>query len=107
MQRTLLHITDCHLVPLGEGLQGTDTNATLNQVLTQALGEQAPDAIIATGDLVHCGGVAVYRQFMAALAAVSDVPLMYTPAIDFLAPMIEAGLPLCRRCSWGRGLLSA
>jgi Icc protein len=95
VQRTLLHITDCHLVPLGEGLQGTDTNATLNQVLTQALGEQTPDAIIATGDLVHCGGVAVYRQFMAALAAVSDVPLMCTPGNhDFLAPMIEAGLPM-------------
>jgi Icc protein len=95
VQRTLLHITDCHLVPLGEDLQGTDTNATLDQVLAQALGEQTPDAIVATGDLVHSGGVAVYRQFMAALASAGDVPLLCTPGNhDFLAPMMEAGLPM-------------
>lgn len=95
MQRTLLHITDCHLVPLGEELQGTDTNATLNQVLVQALSEHKPDAIIATGDLVHSGGVAVYCQFMAALASASDAPLLCTPGNhDFLAPMREAGLPM-------------
>lgn len=95
MQRTLLHITDCHLVPLGEDLQGTDTNATLNKVLTQALGEGTPDAIVATGDLVHSGGVAVYRQFMASLASATDAPLLCTPGNhDFLAPMLEAGLPM-------------
>lgn len=95
MQQTLLHITDCHLVPLGEALQGIDTNATLNQVLTQALSEQTPDAIIATGDLVHAGGVTVYRQFMLALESVSDAPVLCTPGNhDFLALMVEAGLPM-------------
>ena len=64
MQQTLLHITDCHLLPKGELLLNTDTSASLGQVMQQALSEMSPSAIIATGDLVHAGGVQVYRQFL-------------------------------------------
>ena len=93
-QQTLLHITDCHLVPHGELLLETDTNATLQLVLQQAISEKAPDAIVATGDLVHSGGLEVYRQFLAMVRSVSQKPLLCLPGNhDFAEQMIHAGLP--------------
>ena len=51
-------------MPEGELLLDTDTNATLQQVMQQALSEGRPSAIIATGDLVHSGGTPVYQIFL-------------------------------------------
>lgn len=95
MQRNLLHITDCHLVPRGEQLQGVDTQASLDAVLVQAVSEATPDAIVATGDLVHAGGTEVYRQFLSLLRNVFDGPLLCLPGNhDFAASMQEAKLPM-------------
>lgn len=95
MQQTLLHITDCHLTPAGEQLQNVDTNAGLGRVLQQALAEAQPDAIIATGDLVHSGGVEVYRRFLTVVTGASDSPLLCVPGNhDFLQQMLTADLPM-------------
>ena len=59
------------------------------------MSEYSPDAVIATGDLVHSGGEKVYRQFMTTLAAASTGPLLCTPGNhDLLTPMLAAGLPM-------------
>ena len=82
-------------MPDGEDLLGTDTNATLQRVLQQAVGEVAPDAIIATGDLAHGGGVRVYQQFLSTIVACSDAPLLCLPGNhDVGQHMIDAGLPM-------------
>ena len=95
MQQTLLHITDCHLLPKGELLLNTDTSATLVRVMQQALSEMAPSAIIATGDLVHAGGAQVYRQFLSIITDSCDVPLLCLPGNhDFAAEMFDACLPM-------------
>ena len=95
MQQTLLHITDSHLLPEGELLLNTDTSATLRQVMQQALSEMSPSAIIATGDLVHAGGVQVYRQFLSIIADTCDAPLLCLPGNhDFAPKMIDACLPM-------------
>jgi len=95
VQQTLLHITDCHLVPTGQQLLQTDTHGTLNAVLAQAMHEARPDAIVATGDLVHSGGVAVYRQFLSVIESHCDAPLLCLPGNhDMTDSMAEAGLPM-------------
>ena len=63
MQR-VLHITDCHLVEAGQTLLGVDTQASLEAVLTQAKAQDPCDAVVASGDLVHEGSVAVYQRFL-------------------------------------------
>ena len=62
-------------MPQGELLLDTDTNATLQQVVQQALSEKSPSAIIATGDLVHGGGTPVYRRFLSIIAEHCNAPL--------------------------------
>ena len=85
MQPILLHITDCHLVPTGQQLLQTDTHETLSAVLAQALGEARPDAIVATGDLVHSGGAEVYRRFLSTVESYCDAPLLYDAKSDSIA----------------------
>lgn len=80
--RTVLQITDCHLLapaPAGAAvptLLGVDTADTLSAVLEQALGEAVPDAIVASGDLAHEGEAAAYQRFQALLAERFQGPLM-------------------------------
>ena len=110
MQQTLLHITDCHLVPRGQQLLHTDTHGTLDAVLAQAMNEARPDAIVATGDLVHSGGVAVYRQFLSLIESHCDAPLLCLPGNHDLAhAMAEAELPMQSLClgDWFIGALDS
>ena len=110
MQPILLHITDCHLVPAGEQLVHTDTLGTLSAVLVQAMGEARPDAIVATGDLVHSGGAEVYRRFLSTIASHCDAPLLCLPGNhDSADAMVEAGLPMQSLClgDWFVGALDS
>lgn len=91
----VLQITDCHLVAPGETLLGVDTQASLEAVLAQALGEHVPDAIIASGDLAHDPQPAIYRRFLQTVRAASAAPLMCLPGNhDVLAAMRAADLPM-------------
>lgn len=110
MQPILLHITDCHLVPTGQQLLHTDTHETLSAVLAQALGEARPDAIVATGDLVHSGGAEVYRRFLSTVESYCDAPLLCLPGNhDMIDSMVEAGLPMQSLClgDWFIGALDS
>ena len=60
----VLQITDVHLLGPSEKLLGVDTADSLCAVLDQALAEQTPDALIATGDIAHRGESAIYERFM-------------------------------------------
>ena len=110
MQQTLLHITDCHLVPKGQQLLQTDTLETLRAVLAQATGEALPDAIVATGDLVHSGGIEVYQQFLSTVESLCAAPLLCLPGNhDRADSMAEAGLPMQSLClgDWFVGALDS
>lgn len=95
MQHTLLHITDCHLVPQGERLLGADTHSNLQAVLQQACAEVQPDAVVATGDLVHGGISELYPQLQHILRSFTDAPLLCMPGNhDCGEAMVQAGLPM-------------
>lgn len=96
--RTLLQITDCHLkapAPASAGsaartLLGVDTAASLDAVLAQALAQQRPDAIIASGDLAHDPEPAAYRRLLGLLRAHFDGPVLYLAGNhDLTAPLVE------------------
>ena len=94
MQR-VLHITDCHLVEAGQTLLGVDTQASLEAVLAQARSQGTCDALVASGDLVHGGSVAVYQRFLDTVMRFFDVPLLCLPGNhDVLANMHHARLPM-------------
>lgn len=94
MQR-VLHITDCHLVEAGQTLLGVDTQASLEAVLAQARSQGTCDALVASGDLVHGGSVAVYQRFLDTVRRFFDVPLLCLPGNhDVLANMHHARLPM-------------
>ena len=95
MSICVLQISDCHLVVAGAQLIGVDTQASLEAVLTQALSEAAPDAIIATGDIAHDPVPEVYERFCVTLRRFWDGPLMCLPGNhDMLEAMQMAGLPM-------------
>ncbi len=95
MSRTVLHISDCHLVVSGTELIGVDTQASLAAVLDQALGEQVPDAIIASGDLAHDPSLPVYARFLQTVRQRFAGPLLCLPGNhDVLGVMTAAGLPM-------------
>ncbi|WP_075186954.1 3',5'-cyclic-AMP phosphodiesterase [Teredinibacter haidensis] len=61
----LLQITDCHLGSQpGEKLLGLDTDQSLYDVLQLLQANEAPDMILATGDISNDGGVASYERFI-------------------------------------------
>jgi len=95
MSICVLQISDCHLVGEGARLIGVDTQASLQAVLTQALSEATPDAVIATGDIAHDPVREVYERFHATLQVFARGPLMCLPGNhDRLGAMQAAGLPL-------------
>ncbi len=78
---TVLQITDTHLSANPEArLRGIDTARTLAAVLDHAQGgpHWPPDAIVATGDIVHDDGRAAYEQFRSMLGGF-DVPVLCVP----------------------------
>jgi Icc protein len=71
----IVQITDCHLYgDPSKDLAGVNTLESFRQVLEKAMpqGSMPPDAVIATGDLVHDGSEAGYRHLGKALACCSD-----------------------------------
>ncbi len=91
----VLHISDCHLVAAGTDLIGVDTQASLEAVLEQALTEQNPDAVIASGDLAHDPLPQVYRRFVETIRRFTAAPLLCLPGNhDVLGAMQNAQMPL-------------
>ena len=90
---TVLQISDTHLLAPGASeheprtLLGVDTAATLAAVLDQALGERRPDAIVASGDLVHEPEPAAYRHWRRIVEQAFDGPVLCLPGNhDLSAP---------------------
>ena len=95
MTQTVLQISDCHLVVAGTSLIGVDTQASLDAVLSQALSQHQPDAIVATGDIAHDPARDVYQRFLHTVDAHTDVPLMVVPGNhDVLGVMQATDFPL-------------
>jgi Icc protein len=75
---SLLQITDLHLLPaVGARLLGVDTAASLDAVLRAALAERAPDALLASGDLVHEPTPAAYARVHATIARHFRGPMLW------------------------------
>src|SRR4051794_38072646 len=65
----ILQITDLHVLPsTGQRLLGVDTAASLDAVLSAALAERSPDALIVTGDIAHEPGDAAYARVSETIA---------------------------------------
>ena len=95
MTRTVLQISDCHLVAEGASLIGVDTQASLEAVLRQAMSEAIPDAIIASGDIAHDPILDVYARFLGTVRGFSAAPLLCLPGNhDELGVMRAVGLPM-------------
>jgi Icc protein len=76
----LLQITDLHLLPAAEArLLGVDTAASLAAVLRAALAERVPDALVATGDLVHEPHGDAYARVHATIAKHYRGPMLWLP----------------------------
>ena len=78
---TVLQITDTHLHASADArLRGVDTACTLAAVLEHAYSDRRwpPDAIVATGDIVHDEGLAAYKRFRSTLAGF-DLPVLCVP----------------------------
>ncbi|MEM9622209.1 MAG: metallophosphoesterase [Pseudomonadota bacterium] len=91
----LLQISDCHLVAQGKTLLNVDTQASLQAVLDQALSEQQPDAVVASGDIAHDAQPEVYARFLQTVRAVYPGPLLCLPGNhDVHQAMSSAALPM-------------
>ena len=86
---TVLQITDCHLLSeTGKRLLGVDTEDSLRAVLSQALSEVTPDALLATGDIAHDPSAEVYARFTALVGEYFTGPMLCIPGNhDLWAPM--------------------
>lgn len=90
----ILQITDCHLFPSGTAtLHGVATLDSLETVLEAACGEQAPDAVLATGDIAEQPSPETYRLFLATLRRYSDAPLLCVPGNHDHGATFAAELP--------------
>ena len=74
----LLQITDLHLLPdASQRLLGVDTAASLEAVLTSALAERVPAALIVTGDIAHTATAATYTRAKTLLARQYRGPMLW------------------------------
>ena len=88
----LVQITDCHLLAEPDGrLREVDTEATLAAVVERVRAE-APDMVLATGDLSQDGTAASYRRFKA-LAGRLDAPVHCLPGNHDHPATLAAVLP--------------
>jgi Icc protein len=77
-------------------LLGVDTAHSLNAVLSQALSEGIPDALLVTGDLSHDPEASAYQRFTAIVAKHYQGPMLCLPGNhDLLAPMVEQLVDPC------------
>ena len=86
---TVLQITDCHLrSETGKRLLGVDTEDSLRAVLSQALDEVTPDALLVTGDIAHDPSLDTYSRFAALVREYFSGPMLCIPGNhDLWAPM--------------------
>ena len=97
MTKSVLQISDCHLVVPTAKLIGVDTQASLEAVLTQAMAEHEPAAIIASGDLAHDANRDVYARFLSTVRNFTAAPLLCLPGNhDVLGVMQAAELPMTK-----------
>jgi len=91
---SLLQITDLHLLPDPEArLLGVDTGASLDAVLSAALSQQLPDAMIVTGDIAHTPVPATYARARALLAQHYDGAMMWLPGNHDLLTVLASAAP--------------
>lgn len=103
MSPLLLQVTDTHLLPTpGERLLGVCTQSTLEAVLGQALAEQVPDALIASGDIAHGGEDEAYRRFLATVRRRYGGPVLSVPGNHDVAEAFSGALPTAavRAANW-------
>lgn len=86
---TVLQITDVHLrARVGARLLGVDTGHSLAAVLSQALAEATPAALLVTGDVSHDPEVAAYERFAGIVREHFQGPMLCLPGNhDLLGPM--------------------
>lgn len=78
-ETTFIHLTDLHVGNPGvaDDHLFSDTSATLTRVLELISSmDEAPDFIIASGDLTNCGDADSYRHLKAVMSA-TDLPVVY------------------------------
>ncbi|MCZ6618661.1 MAG: phosphodiesterase [Gammaproteobacteria bacterium] len=87
--KTVLQITDCHLLSeRGKRLLGVDTEDSLRAVLSQALSEVTPDALLVTGDIAQHPDAETYARFTALVGEYFTGPMLNIPGNhDLWAPM--------------------
>lgn len=85
----ILQITDVHLRPsVGERVLGVDTADSLRAVLSQAIAQRQPDAVLATGDIAHDAEARTYARFIAILEEFYTGPrLLLAGNHDLSGPM--------------------
>ncbi|TVZ37500.1 Icc protein [Alteromonadaceae bacterium 2753L.S.0a.02] len=110
----LLQITDCHLGSQpGEKLLGLDTDQSLHDVLQLLQANEAPDMLLATGDISNDGGVASYERFIHIIERYfPNTPLAWLPGNhdDPMNMDQVARLPIeahCVRGGWNLILLDS
>jgi len=91
---TLLQITDLHLrAPPGATLLGVDTWHSADAVLSRALSERRPDALLITGDVAHDPVPDVYERCRRWLDDRYDGPRLMIPGnhdvVDAMGPLVE------------------
>ena len=96
MIKTILQISDCHLVYKDQEILGVDTQASLEMVLSEVhRSNNKIDAIVATGDLAHIPKKNVYERLFETIKSFFDLPLLCIPGNhDVLSEMKKARLPM-------------
>jgi Icc protein len=88
----VLQITDLHLRAVaGERLIGVDTDASLRAVLQAAMAQQAPDALLVTGDVAHDPEPQAYQRCLDIIAEFYSGPKLLLPGNhDVAAAMVPS-----------------
>ena len=97
MGLTVLQITDTHLLdsPL-ETMHGVNTQNSLQAVLDHAIGEVAPDVVLATGDIAESATATVYRRFRDTITSRFGGPCLCVPGNHDRQDPFEPILSRCR-----------
>ena len=102
MGLTVLQITDTHLLDSPRStLHGVNTQDSLEAVLDQALGEVAPDVVLATGDIAQAATETVYQRFRDTITSRYAGPCLCVPGNHDRRDPFDALLPLSRHSAAG------
>ena len=102
MGLTVLQITDTHLLDSPRStLHGVNTQDSLEAVLDQALGEVAPDVVLATGDIAQAATETVYQRFRDTITSRYAGPCLCVPGNHDRRDPFDALLSLSRHSAAG------